>query len=43
MLLSKAKKKYDLHLELKYSPNLNFFKEDEYYVHFKENQKKVSL
>jgi Leucine-rich repeat (LRR) protein len=34
MLNKKAKYKYDLHLELKYSPNLNFYKDDEYYKHF---------
>ena len=38
MLLIKARKKYELHLELKYSPNLPFYKEDSYYKHFIENQ-----
>ena len=32
LLESKRKKKYDLHLELKYSPDLPFYKEDEYWV-----------
>jgi len=34
MLLIKANKKKDLHLELKYSPDLPFYKEDEYYKHY---------
>ena len=38
MLQSLAKKKYDLHLELKYSPNLSFYKEDSYYKHFIQTQ-----
>ena len=41
MLLLKAKRKHDLHLELKYSPNLSFYKQDEYYKHFTENQSNV--
>ena len=39
MLNNISKKKLDLHLELKYSPNLNFYKNDPYYKHFIENQK----
>lgn len=38
MLQNFANRKYDLHLELKYSPNLNFYKEDPYYKHFKKLQ-----
>ena len=34
MLMIKANKKRDLHLELKYSPDLKFYKEDEYFKHF---------
>ena len=41
MLLKKAERKYNLHLELKYSPNLSFYKEDSYYKHFIESQKNV--
>lgn len=39
MLKSKAKQKVDIFLEMKYSPDQKFYKEDEYYKHFKENQK----
>ena len=35
MLKIKANKKMELHLELKYSPDLPFYKEDEYYKNFK--------
>jgi hypothetical protein len=35
----KVQKKYDLHLELMYSPKLPFYLEDEYCKHFKECQK----
>ena len=38
MLKIKANKKKELHLELKYSPDLSFYKEDNYYTHFKEMQ-----
>lgn len=38
MLLLKAKRKYNLHLELKYSPDLHFYKEDPYYKHFIDSQ-----
>lgn len=38
MTKKKAKRKEDLHLELKYSPDLNFYKEDPYYREFKELQ-----
>jgi len=41
MLIIKAIRKRELHLELKYSPNLPFYKEDEYYVHFKNSIKKI--
>ena len=34
MLVIKANKKRKLHLELKYSPDLNFYKEDDYYKHY---------
>jgi hypothetical protein len=37
-LEKKAQKKYDLHLELRYSPKLPFYLEDEYCKHFKECQ-----
>ena len=34
MLIIKANKKRDLHLELKYSPDLPFYKQDNYYLDF---------
>ena len=34
MLMIKANKKRDLHLELKYSPDLKFYKKDKYFKHF---------
>lgn len=40
MLLVKAKRKHDLHLELLYSPNLHFYKNDPYYNHFVNEQKR---
>ena len=39
MLLLKANKKRDLHNELKYSPDLPFYKEDDYYLDFINKQK----
>jgi hypothetical protein len=42
-LEKKAHKKYDLHLELRYSPNLKFYLEDEYCKHFKECQMQYKL
>jgi Leucine-rich repeat (LRR) protein len=38
MLTQKARRKRDLHLELKYSPDLPFYQEDEYVHHFKRTQ-----
>ena len=36
MLNSMSKKKSDLHLELKYSPDLLFYKNDEYYINYQQ-------
>ena len=33
-MLLKANKKRNLHLELKYSPDLKFYKEAKYYKHY---------
>jgi hypothetical protein len=38
MLRKRALRKRDLHLELKYSPDLPFYQEDEYVKHFKDAQ-----
>lgn len=42
MLTIKKNKRKELHLELKYSPNLRFYKEDEYYIHFVDTLKLFS-
>lgn len=39
MLWIKAKRKYKLHLELQYSPNLTFYKNHPYYNHWMDNIK----
>jgi len=42
MVILKTNKKYELHLELKYSPELPFYKNDPYYLHFKNCQQSNS-
>jgi len=42
LLKLKAEKKYQLHLELKYSPNLPFYKKNRHYKHFKKLQQSLS-